>query len=75
MLTKLFRKAIWHVKIRTPLLGMYTEKPASMSKQKSMSGYYSRICSSNKAQQNNTNQLLCPSTEEQQTTVSHSTEF
>lgn len=54
---------------------MYTEKPASMSKQKSMSGYYSRICSSNKAQQNNTNQLLCPSTEEQQTTVSHSTEF
>lgn len=55
MLTKLFRKAIWHVKIHIPLLGIYTEKLAYMSKEKSISGYYSMICSSNEAQQNDTN--------------------
>lgn len=47
------------------LLGIYTEKPAHMSNEKPVSGDCSTICNSNKAKQNNTNQLLCPPTEEQ----------
>lgn len=47
------------------LLGIYTEKPACMSNEKPISGDCSMICNSNKAKQNNTNQLLRPPTEEQ----------
>lgn len=65
MLIKQFWKVLWYMKMHISLLGIYMEKPAHTSKEKFINGDGSTICRSNKAKQNNTNQLLCPPIEEQ----------